>query len=194
MKPIQIDPNAIKTEVAKSARAGSPKAAFSDILNGVSAMGPATNELVGQWTGGNENAGAVLNAAFSGIGVTAGAASPAGFGAAGGYGAYSDYPGLFGSPRYTTQPGAIAPTGATPGTGVRYAGSGGATSLGQTDPNDPAQYQYEIMTTMNSNNLKLLELQALMQSNSQAWTTKSNILSADHRSRMSMIEKFSARG
>jgi hypothetical protein len=54
--------------------------------------------------------------------------------------------------------------------------------------------QMDMINTMNSNNLGLLELQAVMQSNMQAWNTKSNILSADHRARMAMIEKFTARG
>ena len=51
-----------------------------------------------------------------------------------------------------------------------------------------------MINTMNQNNLQLLELQATMQSNMQGWTTKSNVLSADHRARMAMIEKFTARG
>ena len=54
--------------------------------------------------------------------------------------------------------------------------------------------QSDMINTMNQNNLQLLELQATMQSNMQAWNTKSNILSADHRARMAMIEKFTARG
>ena len=52
----------------------------------------------------------------------------------------------------------------------------------------------DMINTMNQNNLQLLELQAVMQSNMQGWNTKSNILSADHRARMAMIEKFTARG
>ncbi len=54
--------------------------------------------------------------------------------------------------------------------------------------------QAEMISSMNQNNLHLLELQATMQSNMQAWNTRSNILSADHRARMAMIEKFTARG
>ena len=53
--------------------------------------------------------------------------------------------------------------------------------------------QMDMINTMNQNNLQLLELQAVMQSNMQQWNTKSNILSADHRARMAMIEKFTAR-
>jgi len=90
---------------------------------------------------------------------------------------------MMGSPRYGTQGGYV---------NAKHAGPTGLNPAG--DVTDPAQYQQELMQTMNANNLKLLELQALMQSNMQSWTTKSNILSADHRARMSMIEKFSARG
>jgi hypothetical protein len=54
--------------------------------------------------------------------------------------------------------------------------------------------QMDMINTMNQNNLQLLELQAVMQTNMQGWNTKSNILSADHRARMAMIEKFTARG
>ena len=54
--------------------------------------------------------------------------------------------------------------------------------------------QSDMINTMNQNNLQLLELQATMQSNMQSWNTKSNILSADHKARMAMIEKFTARG
>jgi hypothetical protein len=175
MKPTPIiNPQAIKASVAR-APAVAPKAAFGDVMQGVSAMGPATAELLGQWTGGSNMAGAVLNAAFSGIEVAGGASS----GGYGGYGAYSSVPGLMGAPRHGSQPGF---------TNAKYAGQV------TTGVDDPSQYQAELMQTMNSNNLKLLELQALMQSNMQSWTTKSNILSADHRARMSMIEKFTARG
>lgn len=172
-----IDPDKIR-QASKQNRATTPKAAFGDVLDGISAMGPAAAELTAQATGGNDLAGSVLNAAFSamdasGMGARAAMGSP-----------YAQSPGMMGSPRYGTQFGGTSdPNSAVPG--LNGANSG---------VTDPAQYQYEIMQTMNSNNLKLLELQALMQSNMQAWTTKSNILSADHRARMSMIEKFSARG
>lgn len=53
--------------------------------------------------------------------------------------------------------------------------------------------QWDMINTMNQNNLQLLELQALMQSNMQAWNTKSNILNADHRVKTTMIEKLSPR-
>jgi hypothetical protein len=53
--------------------------------------------------------------------------------------------------------------------------------------------QADLINSMNQNNLELLELQALMQSNMQAWNTKSNILNADHRVKTTMIEKLSPR-
>lgn len=183
MEPIQINTEAIKAQVKGKAAVGAPKTAFGDVLGGVSAMGPATAELVGQWSGGADLAGAVLNAAFSGVNVSAGF-TPTSMGGYGGYGAYTSTPGLMGTPGYTTQPGYVS---------GKFATNTPTTSTG-TPIDDPAQYQQEIMQTMNTNNLKLLELQAMMQSNMQSWTTKSNILSADHRARMSMIEKFTARG
>lgn len=53
--------------------------------------------------------------------------------------------------------------------------------------------QWDLVNTMNQNNLQLLELQAMMQSNLQGWNTRSNILNADHRAKMAMIEKLSPR-
>lgn len=117
--------------------------------------------------GQSSNASAVLAAAFSGI--TSGAQS-------------------FGAPSYAA--------GGAVGFGAQTAGG----SLGSLDPNAPVVpgtegfSQMDMITTMNDNNLELLNLQATMQSNMQGWTTKSNILSADHRARMAMIEKFTARG
>lgn len=78
-----------------------------------------------------------------------------------------------GTAKYTTGYGSDAYTGGVGGTGVD---------------------QMQLINTLNDNNLQLLELQAVMQSNMQMWTTRSNILSADHRARMSIVEKFNARG
>lgn len=198
MKPetkLAIDPNLIKASTAAQI-SPTPKAAFADVMGGVSAMGPASAELMAQWTGGSDMAGAVLNAAFSGVNVSGQLAAPAGYGGGGygssmpmsmggygGYGAYSSSPGVMGSPRYTTQTGFA---------GQRY-GANDTLGMGAGDF-DPAAQSGALLESMNTNNLKLLELQAMMQSNMQQWTTKSNILSADHRARMSMVEKFSARG
>ena len=144
---------------------------FNVMLDAVSAMGPAAGQAAGMY--GSQNSSAVLAAAFSGISSTSqnmgsgSMASAPSF--AGGYGA-----------------------------GAHFASTGG--SLGSMDPNAPVVpgtegfSQMDMINTMNNNNLQLLELQATMQSNMQGWTTKSNILSADHRARMAMIEKFTARG
>lgn len=178
MKPIPVNPEAIRADVARGKIAvNQPRASFGDVIGdvmgGIAAMGPAGAEFISQSTGGNVNAAAVFNAAFSGMEAAGGAT-----GTSAGFSPYSTSPGVFSTPRYTTQTGTVD-------------GRLGLQSSG--NPDDPSQYQYELMQTMNANNLKLLELQALMQSNMQSWTTKSNILSADHRSRMSMIEKFTAR-
>jgi hypothetical protein len=109
--------------------------------------------------------------------------------ASGGTGAYGDFPGVMGVGSYGTTAGYAGGTYAAGSASLYKAtepmpmGSGGA-----------VPGTSEMINTMNTNNLKLLELQAVMQSNMQAWNTKSNILSADHRARMSMIEKFTARG
>ncbi len=139
---------------------------FGGMLDAVSAMGPTTTTATQMY--GGSNASAVLSAAFSGI--AAGAQS------------------LGTTPSFASGYGAGAHFASTTGT------------LGTLDPNAPVvpgtegYSQMDLINTMNQNNLQLLELQATMQSNMQGWTTKSNILSADHRARMSMIEKFTARG
>ncbi len=142
---------------------------FNVMLDAVNAMGPTAGTAAGMY--GSSNSSAVLAAAFSGI--TAGAQN---FG---------------GGASMTSTPSFAG------GMGAQYASTG---SLGSLDPNAPVVpgtegfSQMDMINTMNSNNLQLLELQATMQSNMQGWTTKSNILSADHRARMAMIEKFTARG
>ena len=127
---------------------------------------------------GNSSSAAVLGAAFSGVSATnaqfAGGGSSAAFG---------------GTP-------SIAADG---GMGLRYQ-TAGTSGTGMLDPNanvvpgSDGMSQMDLINTMNQNNLQLLELQAVMQNNMQSWNTKSNILSADHRARMAMIEKFTARG
>lgn len=181
MKSIQIDKNLIKAE-AQSKFAAEPAAKFSTVLDGFSTMGPATAELTNQWTGNNRMASAVLNAAFSGLEVGR-AVSPSSYGGAGGFGGYGGYGASAAAPGYMGAPKYAGPTDGNPAfspTGGDVAGTG-------MSPD-------ELMNTMNMNNLRLLELQAMMQSNMQRFTTLSNINSADHRARMSMIEKFTARG
>lgn len=140
---------------------------FGGMLDAVSAMGPTATTTTQMY--GSGNASAVLSAAFSGI--AAGAQSLGG-----------------------TTPSFASGYGA----GAHFAST--TSTLGTLDPNAPVvpgtegYSQMDLINTMNQNNLQLLELQATMQSNMQGWTTKSNILSADHRARMAMIEKFTARG
>ncbi|MFA4873722.1 MAG: hypothetical protein WC690_00105 [bacterium] len=166
---------------------------FGGMLDAVSAMGPTvttTNQMYGS-TGAPS---AVLAAAFSGIN----AASAQGLGGMGGGGAsltggsaLADY--TSGVPSFAS--GGMG--GMSGGPGAQTVSSG---SLGGLNSNAPVVAgtegfsQMDMINTMNQNNLQLLELQAVMQSNMQSWNTKSNILSADHRARMAMIEKFTARG
>jgi len=92
----------------------------------------------------------------------------------------------FGAMGSTGGMGAMKYSGMPPG----MTGAGGGSSV---IPGTDNFSQADMINTMNQNNLQLLELQAMMQSNMQAWNTKSNILSADHRARMAMIEKFTTR-
>jgi len=194
---VQINPKAIKAQMVqgKKGMVGPPSTtgggfgtAMNSAFGATSAAGPAMYEFM--WQGGaSDTALTVLNAAFSGMNALQQpgggmAMTGMGMGGMGGMGSAGTVPGMMGTGRYSTTGGFM---------------DGAKGQFGVQDPNatnidDPASYQYELMQTMNSNNLKLLELQALMQSNMQSWTTKSNILSADHRARMAMIEKFSARG
>jgi hypothetical protein len=144
---------------------------FNVMLDAVSAMGPTAGTAAGMY--GSTNSSAVLAAAFSGI--SAGAQN-------------------LGGASMTSTPSLAGGYGA----GAHFASTGG--TVGSMDPNasvipgTEGFSQMDMINTMNQNNLQLLELQATMQSNMQGWTTKSNILSADHRARMSMVEKFTARG
>ncbi|PJA21023.1 MAG: hypothetical protein COX62_03585 [Deltaproteobacteria bacterium CG_4_10_14_0_2_um_filter_43_8] len=181
-----IQPNKIGKAIGK-AQAGSN---FDSFLGAVDAMAPMNAELMYQATGSN-TAAAVLHGAFTGMGGAAGSygyggASYGGFGGgAGGFGALSEYPGMMGVGGSSTL-----------GTGLpAYGKASGPTGLADTPGGATGNLPTgDLINTMNTNNLKLLELQAVMQSNMQSWNTKSNILSADHRARMAMIEKFSARG
>lgn len=137
---------------------------FDAMLDAVGAMEGVSATTAAMY--GDVNSSTVLAAAFSGVGA---------------YGAQSG------------------------GGGVPYMASGGMNSL-QTGgsllpssgtpvvPGTEGYSHSDMINSMNQNNLELLELQATMQSNMQSWNTKSNILSADHRARMAMIEKFTARG
>jgi len=172
---IKNDPNTkIKAQVYKqnfnsflgAANASTAKGeGLTATLDALTSMSTAAG-LGANQAGLGTNSQAVLAAAFSGFG----AASPS---LAGGsaVGASLGYPGM----KYTE-------------TGGMLPGSSSSSVVPGTDYS-----QADMINTMNQNNLQLLELQAMMQSNMQAWNTKSNILSADHRARMAMIEKFTTR-
>lgn len=182
VKNVGINPSEIKKGVGKAQ--GPADSGFSSILGAMDATMPLATELTWQGTG-SANAVNVLNGAFTGVGGAAGAYGfgPAamGGGGYGGYGALSEYPGMMGV--------------GSAGTYSGYAGGYKATGASSGDLPGVAGFNTQTaVETMNVQNLKLLELQAVMQSNMQAWNTKSNILSADHRARMAMIEKFNARG
>lgn len=166
------------------AQTGPVDSNFNSLLGAMDALTPLNTELMYQSTG-SQNAAAVLHGAFTGLSGAAAAYGHAptsgGAGYGYGYGSLGEYPGMMGVGSAGTYGGY-----ATGG----YKASG---SLGGDVPGVPGMSTGALMNEMNINNLKLLELQAVMQSNMQAWNTKSNILSADHRARMAMIEKFSAR-
>ncbi len=175
-----IDPKAIQQSKGTKFKAmgGTDFNAILDTIN-AGVMGPAG---VAVQQHGSPNSQAVLAAAFSGINEV-GAAT----------GGMSAMSGMGGGAYGTSY-------GATPSFAAGYSGGTNykASSLGSLDPNASMMgvdgvSQMDMINTMNSNNLELLELQAVMQSNMQSWNTKSNILSADHRARMAMIEKFTVR-
>lgn len=190
----QINPLAIK---AKAAKAGFKAIStdFNTTLGNTMGMigaslGPVAATTGAMYGGGNMPAYVALNAAFSGMGQTASELSGGGMGG-GMYGASMGMGGGMAS---------SAPYLAA-GTGGSYKGTNASIGVGgMYGPNTPTIPGTEglsygdMITTMNNNNLQLLELQAMMQNNMQMWNTKSNILSADHRARMAMIEKFTARG
>ncbi|MFH1653829.1 MAG: hypothetical protein ABIE74_07205 [Pseudomonadota bacterium] len=161
----KINPQAIKASSA-GMKVGASKD-FSSFIGAVNAMGPAAVTAGDMYA--KVPAQAVLQAAFSG------AAQSGSVGGSTPYMASGTVPGMMGA--------------------GSYAGMKGTSVPGGTDPvgADAGVDQATLMNTMYQNNLKLLELQAIMQTNMQAWNTKSNILSADHRARMAMIEKFSTR-
>lgn len=169
----QIDINAIRANATKASTVR-PTKDFNAFLGAADAMS-GTAVTAGQLYG-SPNAATVLGAAFSGVSQLS---------AISGSGSYPSYAAGYDMGGYA---GLKYSSSAMP-SGVP--GSSGSSSV---IPGTEGFSQWDMINTMNSNNLQLLELQALMQSNMQSWNTKSNILSADHRARMAMIEKFTARG
>jgi len=173
----KINPIAIEAGARKGASRGKGVSTgnnFGFMLDAIGAMGP-TAMVAGQRYG-SPNSQAVLGAAFSGIGASA---QQVGGGVSG-----SVSGGFGGGAPYLAA--GVGYKGDTLGVG----GLGGTSAI----PGAEGFSQMDMVNTMNQNNLQLLELQAVMQNNMQGWNTKSNILSADHRARMAMIEKFTARG
>ncbi|MBI4126609.1 MAG: hypothetical protein HY465_03865 [Deltaproteobacteria bacterium] len=172
-----INPEAIRSQT-KAMGTKSP-GDFNAFLDAANAMTPAF-ATAGQMYA-SPNAQAVLSSAFSGMSSTGALAQQASYPSfAGGGGGLPDYGAGFA--KYGNGLGELPSPGGLP--------SGGEPVV----PGTTGFTTADLMNSMNQNNLKLLELQAVMQSNMQAWNTKSNILSADHRARMAMIEKFTARG
>lgn len=180
----------IQPRVTGKAQVGGTPSNFDSFLGAVDAMTPMNTELMYQATG-SSNAAAVLHGAFTGMSGAAGAygygpAAGAGMGGYGGYGALATYPGVMGVGSVGTYSGSPYkawenPTMPTSPTSTSTPSAAGTVPTG------------ELINQMNINSLRLLELQATIQTNSQNINTRSNILSADHRARMSMIEKFTAR-
>lgn len=165
INPLAVEKSAKLQSIGKTKGAGEN---FGAMLDAVNAMAPAASTANQVY--GSQSSQAVLAAAFSGLGAgsqafSAGGGTPS---YAGGFNGGSKSMGL------TTTAGAG-------GLGTPVFGT------------DTGFSQMDMINTMNQNNMGLLEMQAVMQSNMQEWNTKSNILSADHRSRMAMIEKFTAR-
>lgn len=145
---------------------------MTDMLGYTNAMTPAAMTAAGMYA--PVDARTALTAAFTGMSSLD--AELGGYGRAGVPSYATGFGGTGGAYKQAMIPGADSPVIPTGGTGMEENFS-----------------QMDMINTMNQNNLKLLELQAVMQNNMQSWNTKSNILSADHRAKMAMIEKFTAR-
>jgi len=164
-----VNPLAIR----KGAKASKVKSAggysnFDVMMDAVGAAQLPAATAMGMY--GGSNSSSVLAAAFSGVNAyraqTSGGGAP--YLASGAYGGLHNLSGGVGGEMLPGGSSSVVP----------------GTDYSQTD----------MINQMNQNNLQLLGLQATLQSNMQAWNTKSNILSADHRAKMAMIEKFTARG
>ena len=171
-----INPQSVKAQSAgKVAGVGKD---FNAFLGAAEAFAPA-GATAGQMYS-SPNAQAVLSAAFSGVSTLNAQTG----GATGGYAATSAPSLAFGGG--VAAPGGMVSAGYKSNTLVPGANNPvvpGANGFSQGD----------LINSMHQNSLQLLELQATMQSHLQESNTKSNILSADHRARMAMIEKFTAR-
>lgn len=158
---------------AKASRVGQKN--FGVALAGADAM-LGVAQATGQAS--STTAGAVLSAAFGGVGAAGSAMSQ--------YNAPSFAGGMTGM---STGMSSLASYGSSDVSGLLGTSGSSSSVIAGTE----GYTQADLINSMNQNNLQLLELQALMQSNMQAWNTKSNILNADHRVKTTMIEKLSPR-
>jgi len=181
VKSIGLDISQIRAKAATVR----PTKDFNAFLGAADAMS-GTAMTATQMYGPSGMAPAVISAAFSGTSAL---------------NQYSQQMGQISAPSFAGGSSAFGAVGSTGGMGaMSYADpymktttTGTASGSTSVIPGTDNFSQADMINTMNQNNLQLLELQAMMQSNMQAWNTKSNILSADHRARMAMIEKFTTR-
>ena len=166
-----------KSLANKSAKLGKD-VDFNAFLGAAEAFGPAAT-TAGQMYG-DPSSSAVLGAAFSGVTTTRQQTATGGSISAGYVPSFSNGGYLGGDQSLSAM-------------GYGKSGLGG-------DPSSPVVpgvdgfSQADLMSSLQTNNMQLLEMQAGLQAFMQEANIKSNILSADHRARMAMIEKFTARG
>jgi hypothetical protein len=176
-KSVRIDPNVLKVSSTSGIAGQARGSGGGDFMSALSGFSGLFAEGAYQATG-NTNAAAVLHSAFSALPAAYGA----GPGAGGGYSGsiLGGNPGIMGA--------------ASHGTGLDPYGYGGGGGAGGAIPGMDGTDQASLINQMNSNNLQLLELQAVMQNNMQQWTTKSNVLKSVHDAKMAMIQHFAVRG
>lgn len=168
MKPVMPAKIRAKASTVSSGKSFGVAMAGVETAGGMLGASPLASSI-----GPTTNAGAVLAAAFGGVNAGMGAAS-------GGFPSYAG--GVKASGMYGMGiPGMEGVSGIPGSTGTSVV------------PGTEGFTQWDMINSMNQNNLQLLELQAMMQSNLQSWNTRSNILNADHRAKMAMVEKLSPR-
>ncbi|PIR25471.1 MAG: hypothetical protein COV43_05335 [Deltaproteobacteria bacterium CG11_big_fil_rev_8_21_14_0_20_42_23] len=172
--------NTQQIRAQSSARAMTTKSDGGEAFLGIlEALGPVTAESAAQ-AGAGVNSQTVLSSAFSGVSASRHQ-----------LGGVPSYSSATGSGTYVG--GGVSSTRFNPSVrAASYDGSGpGDLNAGSADT---LADRAALLDQMNQSNTELLQLQAQIQSTLQSFNIKSNILSADHRARMSMIEKFTARG
>lgn len=173
-----VNPLAVKQEMAKASKTKSSGEFGSVLMDAITGAEAASSTAVGMY--GGVNSQAVLTAAFSGVNAynsQAGGSTPYMSSSMGGgtHLASTDMSALMGGP------------GAG---GDAYGDAANTPVVAGTS----GYSQADLINQMNQNSLTLLTLQAKLQVGMQDANTKSNILSADHKAKMAVIEKFAARG